>query len=732
MKQKEYSLEVAGRELKAIFSDLADQASGSVIVRYGETTVLVTAVMSNKKDGLDYFPLSVDYEERFYAAGRILGGRFNKREGRPSEEAILTGRIVDRTIRPLFESHIRNEVQVVVTVLAIDEDNDPDVPAVIGASLALATSNIPWNGPVASIRLGIKNNELKINPSYADREEAALDLLVCGKDGKVNMIEAEAMEVKEEVLANALAQAVSEISKIENWQKKIIAQISKEKTVIEKIELPVEVISLFTENITPKLMGAVFSKVAGKESIERLKEEWKDLLKEKLPEANLNDALNYFEEKIDETLHEGGIKNNERADGRKFDELRSIYTQAGGVSDVLHGSGTFYRGGTHVLSVLTLSGPKDALLQEGMEIRGKKHFMHHYNFPPFSTGETGRLGNPSRRSIGHGALAEKSLQAVIPPRETFPYTIRLVSEVLASNGSTSMGSVCASTLALMDGGVPIKRPVAGIAIGLLQDEKDENNYRLLTDIQGPEDHYGDMDFKVAGTLQGVTGLQLDIKIGGISVKILTEALTKARDARERVLAAITHALPTPRPALKPSAPSIMTLKIPVDKIGSVIGPGGKVIQKISEQTGAEIEIEDDGSVYITGHHQGAAAAKQQIEDITHEYRLGERFTGPLTRIMDFGAFVKIGYDAEGLVHISELAPFRVNTVTDVVQEGDVIPVVVKEIDERGRINLSLKAADPDYAGRRGAKPTDNTAPSYRSHGDRPTNNRRPSDGRRYP
>lgn len=724
MTKKDYTLEVAGRPLTATFTNLADQAAGSVIIRYGETVVLATAVMGPGREGLDYLPLTVDYEEKFYAAGRILGSRFIKREGRPSDEAVLSGRIIDRTIRPLFDQTLRREVQVVATVLSIDEANDPDVPAVIGASLALGVSNIPWDGPVGAVRLGIKDDELKINPSYTERIDAALDLLVCGKDGKINMIEAEASEVTEDKLASAFAQAVAEIEKIEDWQKQIIAEIGQEKLPTEKTELAEEVKKLFIENIESKLDSAVFSNTASKDSIYALKDEWKKLLAEKLPDERLGPALDYFETKVDETLHIGGLA-GKRADGRAMDELREIYSQAGGLSEIVHGSGIFYRGGTHILSVLTLSGPKDSQLLEGMEVSGKKHFMHHYNFPPFSVGETGRLGGMNRRAIGHGALAEKSLRAIIPSREAFPYTIRLVSETMASNGSSSMGSVCGSTLALMDGGVPIKAPVAGIAMGLIMDEQNESNYKILTDIQGPEDHFGDMDFKVAGTEGGVTGIQLDIKVGGIPVKVLTEALTQARAARLQILAKIKEAIAAPRAEIKPSAPKIIVVKIPVEKIGLIIGPGGKTIHKISEETGAEVEIEEDGSVYVTGQVAGATAAKQIIEEMVHVYQPGERYDGEVTRLMDFGAFVKIGRDTEGLVHISELAPFRVDRVTDVVREGDKVPVVVKEVDEKGRLNLSLKAADPEYAGRKGATPSTNPPPPPRDHGPRNGNGRGP-------
>jgi len=755
MTKKEYTLEVAGRTLSATFTNLADQAAGSVIIRYGETVVLATAVMGPGREGLDYLPLTVDYEEKFYAAGRILGSRFIKREGRPSDEAVLSGRIIDRTIRPLFDQSLRREVQVVATVLSIDDTNDPDVPAVIGASLALGVSNIPWDGPVGAVRLGIRRPEVSpmnrevgpqeseprgptsgdlviINPAYAERIDAALDLLVCGKDGKINMIEAEASEAAEDKLASAFAQAVTEIKKIENWQKQIIAEIGQEKLLMEKTELAEEVKKLFTANIESKLDSAVFSGVASKDSIYNLKDEWKKLLQDpKVTPLNsdsqgatLELALDYFETKIDETLHIGGLL-GKRADGRALDQLREIYAQAGGLSEIVHGSGIFYRGGTHILSVLTLSGPKDSQLLEGMEVSGKKHFMHHYNFPPFSVGETGRLGGMNRRAIGHGALAEKSLRAIIPSREAFPYTIRLVSETMASNGSSSMGSVCGSTLALMDGGVPIKAPVAGIAMGLIMDEKDENNYKILTDIQGPEDHFGDMDFKVAGTEEGVTGIQLDIKVGGIPVEALTEALTQARAARLQIIAKIKEAIAAPRSEIKPSAPKIIVVKIPVEKIGLIIGPGGKTIHKISEETGVEIEIEEDGSVYITGQVAGATAAKQIIEEMTHVYQPGERYDGEVTRLMDFGAFVKIGRDTEGLVHISELAPFRVDRVTDVVREGDKVPVVVKEVDEKGRLNLSIKAADPEYAGRKGATPSTNPPPPPRDRGPRNGNGRGP-------
>lgn len=706
MQKKEFSTEVGGRTLTATFTDLANQANGSVLMKYGETVVLATAVMSkNPKEGGDYLPLTVDYEEKFYAAGKIFGSRFIKREGRPSDEAILSGRIVDRTIRPLFDQSIRHEIQIVTTVLSIDGQNDPDVLGVIGASLALATSDIPWSGPVSAIRLGIAKNEagiidfknIIVNPNYEERENSALDLLVCGKDGNINMIESEAKEVPEDIVGQAFELAVAEIEKIQTWQASIIKELAQPKRELAKKELPAGMNDLFTSEMSGKLEAAIFSG-PGKDGIHALEDEWLALFKEKFPEDNPNDAYLYCADQVNNYLHQEAILKDRRPDGRKMNELRPIEAAAGGLSSIVHGAGVFYRGGTHILSVLTLSGPKEAQLIEGMEIQGKKYFMHHYNFPPFSTGETGRIGATSRRSIGHGALAEKSLRAVLPSRESFPYTIRLVSEALASNGSTSMGSVCGSTLAMMDGGVPITRPVAGIAVGLMSDEKDPSKYKILTDIQGPEDEHGDMDFKIAGTDQGITGIQLDIKVGGIPVKILKEAMSQSREARLQILDIIKQAIPAPRAELKESAPVIKMIKINPDKIGAVIGQSGKNIQKITADTATDIEIEDDGSVTITGKKDGVAEAKAIIEDMTHEYKPGERFEGTVTRLMEFGAFVQVGRgkDSEGLVHISEMAPFRVNKVTDVIKIGDKVPVVVKEVDEKGRLNLSIKKADPNF------------------------------------
>lgn len=698
MTKKEYSIEVGGKTLTAEFSDLVEQASGSVLVRYGDTAILATAVMSDRPSGGGWFPLTVDYEEKFYAAGKILGSQYMRREGRPSEEATLSGRIVDRTIRPLFQQWIRHDIQVVLTVLSIDQD-DPDVLGIIAASLALGTSDIPWNGPVSAVRIGSQNGseDLEVNPEYTyrDHNEFSLDLLACGKDAKINMIEVGSNEVSEEQVMKGLEKANEEIEKLQKWQEKIIKEIGKEKQVLETPEHEEETVKMFDEKITPKMEKGIMSGTPGKKSISALQDEWMDMVREELPESNHGLAGELFEERVDELIHEQALEHDKRPDGRGMDEVRPLFAQAGGISNKVHGSGIFYRGGTHILSVLTLGGPRDSQRLEGIEIQGEKRFIHHYNFPPFSVGETGRMGGANRRMIGHGALAEKALLPVIPKKEDFPYTVRLVSEAMASNGSTSMGSVCGSTIAMMDGGVPIKRPVAGIASGLMMN-KDGSKYKVLTDIQGPEDHHGDMDFKVAGTTEGITAIQMDVKISGITLPILKEALAKAKDARLHILKTITAEIAAPRDTLKPSAPEILTIKIPVDMIGLVIGPGGKSIKQIKEDTGADIDIDDDGTVFITGQDGGGEKAKQTIESITKVYEVGEKMEGVVVKTTAFGAFVRIDDRNEALLHISEISPERIEKVEDYLKEGDKIPVIIKEKDATGRLKLSLKDVDPDF------------------------------------
>ncbi len=705
MKQQTFELQLAGKTLSATFSDLTEQANGSVLVRYGETALLVTAVMSSKTSSAPYFPLSVEFEEKFYAAGAILGNRFQRREGRPSDEAILGARIIDRTIRPLFDQSIRREIQVIATVLAMGED-DPDVLGVIGASLALAVSDIPWHGPVGAVRIGQRKDTgaIIINPTYLEREQdtLAFEVLACGKDGNINMIETAAYEVSEAAIVAVLETATAIHKELEAFQAHIVATIGKPKITHTPTTPDPAIITLFASSCKDTLTSTLFSNRAGKDHLYEVKEAFIAAAKEAIENVDTTAAEAYFEEQLNDILHHGAIHESRRPDGRSMDEVRPLYAQAGGVSPVLHGSGIFYRGGTHIFSALTLAGPGSAQTIDTIEEQDmKKSFMHHYNFPPFSVGEVGRVGGQNRRMIGHGALAEKALKAVIPAQADFPYTIRLVSETLASNGSSSMGSVCASSLALMDGGVPISRPVAGIASGLMMDE---TGYVLLTDIQGPEDEHGDMDFKVAGTREGITAIQMDVKVGGIPVKVLGEALEKAKAARLHILETMDAAIAAPRPTISPRAPEILSLTINPDQIGLVIGSGGKTVNGIKDETGVEdITIEDDGTIYITGKNGSAALAKKRIEDLTKIYAIGERATATVTKLADFGAFVTLPNGSEGLIHISEIVPFRVEKVSDVLAVGETVETVVIKI-ENGKIGVSLKQADPEFATRKGIAP----------------------------
>ena len=656
----------------------------------------------DRQEGLGFFNLTVDYIERFYASGKISGSRFVKREGKPSEDAILASRVIDRTLRPLFDQNIRHAVQVITTVISVD-DNDSVILAINAASLALQVSNIPWAGPIGAVRIGKYNNEngkegLKINASPKLREEGSqykFDLTVCGKDGNINMIEASAKEAREEDLESVLEKASVEISKLENFQKKISAEIGKEKRVIEKEKIDGESVKLFNENILPKMKEAIFSG-PGKKEIDELHSIWNKMIKEKYPEReDFVPEDHLFDDTENKILHQSAIKENKRADGRAMDEVRDLYAQAGGLSSILHGSGIFYRGGTHVLSVLTLGGPEDKHMVDGMTEKTEKRFMHHYNFPPYSGGEVGRAGFTNRREVGHGALAEKALAMVLPSPMEFPYTMRVVSESMASNGSTSQASICAATLALMDGGVPIKAPVAGVAMGLMYESG--SKYKILTDIQGPEDHHGDMDFKVAGTRQGITAIQLDVKVEGVPIKILGEAMRQSKNARITILEKIEKEISAPRKEISPNAPKILIIKIKPDQIGMVIGSGGKTIKEIKEKTGAEVTIEDDGMVYITGKAGSAEKAKDIIEEITHEYMVGDMLHGEVVKIAEFGAFVRLSASTDGMVHISEIAPFRIERVSDIIKEGMIVPVKVIKVDaERGKISLSIKEADKDF------------------------------------
>ncbi len=707
MQQKTYSLEWGGRTLTAEFTDPAENAHGSVLLRYGETAIFATAVMGKERDGIDYFPLSVEFEERFYAAGQILGSRFVRREGRPSEQAILSARIVDRTIRPLFPNYIRNEVQVIITVLAIGDD-DPDTLAVIAASLALATSETPWNGPVGAARIGITKEGVHVpNPTYGARGELTGEVLACGREGTINMIEVGANELSEDQVEKALAEASQMHDAVVAWQEQIVREIGTEKAVLAAPVIAEDVTAVFNEVIAPKLEHAMFGHGPSKEGIYALKDEWKAVVKERLPDAKKSDVERIFEEQIEATMDAGILDRKTRPDGRGMEQLRPLFAKAGGISPVLHGSGIFYRGGTHIFSALTLGSPEDSQLLDTMEEQEtKKRFMHHYNFAPFSVGETGRVGGFNRRMIGHGALAEKAMEPVIPTKEEFPYTIRLVSETMSSNGSSSMGSVCASILALMDGGEPIKKPVAGIASGIIYESP--TRYQLLTDIQGPEDQYGDMDFKVAGTKDGITAIQMDVKTLGVPVKILREALERAKDARHAIIDVMTAEIPAPRAEISPRAPKIITITIDPKKIGMVIGSGGKTINKIKEETKVdEISIEDDGTIFIMGTLDAASEAAKRIEDMTHEFKTGEVITGKVTRLATFGAFVGLNGYTEGLLHISEIAPFRLDKVEDALAVGDEVTVVVKATEE-DKVSLSIKMHDAEWATRKGL--TASTAP----------------------
>lgn len=699
MNKKKYELVLGGKNITAVFSDLADQAHGAVMLQSGETIVLATACMSKSaQKGLGFFNLTVDYVERFYASGKISGSKFVKREGKPSEEAILASRVIDRTLRPLFDQEIRNAVQIIVTVISLGEE-DPITLAVNAASLALVVSDIPFMGPVGCVRVGKYDDEnIKVSPIqkiYQNDKDYKFDLVVCGKDGKINMIEASSHQNKEEEISEAFEVAIAEIKKIEDFQKNIAKEIGKEKRVIEKAVLSLDSKKLFEENILPYFESALFSG-PGKKEVGELEDKWMKLLEETYPEReDFSPEENLFADTENDLLHKKAIYENKRADGRAMDELRNIYTQAGGLSSILHGSGIFYRGGTHMLSVLTLGGPDDKHIIDGMSMDTEKRFMHHYNFPPYSSGETGRAGFTNRREVGHGALAEKALLMVLPDEELFPYTIRVVSESMASNGSTSQAAICASTLALMDGGVPIKAPVAGIAMGLMYE--DDQNYKVLTDIQGPEDHHGDMDFKIAGTKDGVTAIQLDVKVDGVPLKILNEAMVFAKKARLQIIEKIEEVIKEPRLEISPNAPKILTIKIEKDQIGMVIGSGGKTIKDIMERTGAEISIEDDGRVFFTGKNGSAEKAKQIVEDMTREFKVGEKMKAEVVRVADFGAFVKLNEYTDGLVHISELAPFRVERVSDIIKVGMIVPVEVIKVDrENDKISLSIKACDKDF------------------------------------
>ena len=696
---KTYSIDFAGKPLKVELGRLGGQANGVCVIQYGETTVMVNATMSAFEKDVDYLPLQVEYEEKYYAAGKIKGSKWIKRDGRPSEEAILAGRLIDRPLRPRFNNKIRNEIQVVATVLSFDGVNDPDMPALFGASLALMISDIPFNGPIAGVRVGRVGGKLIFNPTYSERILSDFDIVVAGTENKINMIEAGANIVPENDIADAIKAGFESFKDLIDFQKKITDEIGKQKkelTLIESDEKLIAEVRRLTEN---KLRTALYLPGKGKnelyEGLGQIKSELMEHFKEAYP-ADLNLAKKLsevsviFEEEIDRMVHKNILEEEKRPDGRKIDQLRALSADVS-ILPHTHGSGLFNRGTTQALSILTLAAPGMEQWLETMEINlTKKRFMHHYSFPPYSTGEVKRIGALGRREIGHGYLAERSLEPIIPDKNEFPYTIRVVSEILSSNGSSSMASVCGSTLALMDGGVPIKSPAAGIAMGLMFDEKNEK-YKILTDIQGPEDHHGDMDLKVAGTKDGITGMQMDVKVDGINPKIVEETLAQALKARLEILDVIIKSIPASRAELSAHAPRIQTLKINPAKIGALIGPGGKIINEIIEQTGAEIDIEDDGSVFVTSATpEGMKKALAMIQEITYEPQPGDEFDGTVVRIMDFGAFVEITPGRDGMVHVSEIRQERVEKVSDVLKVGQKVHVWVKSVDDMGRVSLTMK------------------------------------------
>lgn len=699
MQKQTFELEVGNKKLTITTNDWAAQAGGSCLVQYGDTVVLANATMSQGNiEGKDFFPLTTEYEEKFYAAGKIFGSRFLKRESRPTDEAILTSRMIDRSVRPLFSKDFKREVQVIATCLSWDGENDSDIVAMLASSFALLISDIPWNGPLGAIRVGRVDGQFILNPTYQERSKSDMDLILSTikRDGQVlvNMIEMGAKQVSEDDVMKATEFAESTLNRIIDFQLASAKNIAKEKVEFKPV-VELDIYKDSKEFLGDKLDDAITNAPAGEknmEATEMIKEELAKFIAEKYPDEGKEKQLgSFFEKEIEHIIIKNILEKNQRPDGRKPEEIRPLAAEVG-VLPRTHGSGVFHRGLTKVLSILTLGGPGDQQILEGMEFVGKKRFMHHYNFPPFSTGETAPMRGPKRREIGHGHLAEKALAPLIPDIEVFPYTIRIVSEALSSNGSTSMASVCAATLALLDAGVPMKELAAGISIGLAKNEQTQQ-YKVLTDIQGPEDHFGDMDFKVAGTKNGITAIQMDIKIDGISKEIMVEALAKAKDARFKILDIIKKEIAEPRKQLSPYAPKIYSMQINPAKIGEVVGPKGSVINKIIEEFGVAIDIEDTGFIVITGDKQeGVSGAADRIKSIVREIVVGEQFQGTVRKIMDFGAFVDILPGQSGLVHISKFVPYQIKNVQEVVKEGEVIPVIVTEIDAMGRINLSAKDA----------------------------------------
>lgn len=682
-------------ESKLVFETgkLAQLASGSVTLRLGDTVVLATAVVSpTLREGIDFFPLLIDFEEKFYAAGKISGSRFIKREGRPSENAVLSARLIDRPLRPLFPKGFYNDVQVVVTVLSADVMNDPDILGITAASAALMQTGLPFKGPVAGVRIGRIGNEFVINPTYEQREKSELDIIIAGTQDAIMMVEADASEVSEDIILQAIEFGHQSLQPTLKLQTEMAQTLKVQPMEVNFPGTPVDLKQQIVGKIQPRLQEAIYhpEKTIREASLTKLRQEiWEEFVSETNPELVVADIFNRT---LSEEVRKNILIEGRRPDGRKLDEIRPLSIEIG-LLPRPHGSALFTRGETQALTTTTLGSLDDEQMLDTMEFETTKRYMHHYNFPPFATGEVKPMRSAGRREIGHGALAERALLPVIPAREEFPYTIRVVSEILASNGSSSMASVCGSTLSLMDAGVPIAKPVAGVAMGLITDG---TSYKILTDIAGIEDFNGDMDFKVAGTRDGITALQMDIKVAGITVAVMKEALAQAKVGRLFLLDKMAEVIAAPRKELSQYAPRVLTVKIPQDRIGEVIGPGGRVINDIIDKAGGKqvtnINIEEDGTVYITSTDAklGEQAA-DTIRNMMREVEVGEKFTGKVTRLMDFGVFVEVLPGKEGLVHISELSNQRVNRVEDVVKIGDPLEVIVTEIDSLGRINLSHKA-----------------------------------------
>lgn len=686
--ERKFELEVAGKKMIFETGKLAKQANGAVLVRFGDTVILSTVTASKDAKDLDFFPLTVNYEERLYAVGKIPGG-FIKREGRPSEKAILASRLIDRPIRPLFAEGFRNEVQVVNIVLSVDQDYSSEIAAMVGTSAALMISDVPFNGPIAGVIVGRIDGKFVINPTVAEAEKSDMHLVVAGTKDAINMVEAGANEIPEEIMLEAIMFGHEEIKKICLFQEEMAKEIGKPKMEVVLYEIDAEINQAVRQYATEKLLAAIQigDKQERQDAIDAINQETIEHFTEQFSEQ-LKQVEEVLHTIVKEEVRRLITREKIRPDGRAINEIRPISCEVG-LLPRTHGSGLFTRGQTQALSICTLGALGDVQILDGLGLEEEKRFMHHYNFPPFSVGEARPLRPPGRREIGHGALGERALEPIIPHEDEFPYTIRLVSEVLESNGSTSQASICASTLALMDAGVPIKAPVAGIAMGLV---KDGDYVTVLTDIQGMEDHLGDMDFKVAGTERGVTALQMDIKIEGINREILEQALMQAKEGRLFILKKMMEVIKEPRKELSAFAPKIDTLRIDPEKIREVIGPGGRVINKIIEETGVKIDIEQDGRIFIASVNQEMnQRAKKIIEDLVREVVPGETYLGTVKRIEKFGAFVEVIPGKEGLVHISQLALNRVNKVEDVVKVGDTILVKVLDIDEQGRVNLSRKA-----------------------------------------